>query len=169
MAAFEPVWITTSEHLSKFYAIYKQTSPLAQFFGAYGTLEGFPHVHMYWGIFSFFRFPMVLIANGRASINAQGLDFKSTPMILPGSKVNHLRTDLNFYLPAGELVSVERQTITSPVMQYYNIPFTRIHSRSAGLLSDFLVCAGGSGPFMGKIKSRSEELFIALEELTRPA
>jgi hypothetical protein len=150
----------------KFFALYSEHHRWL-IFSALRQFEGFPMCTCI-GNFFIFSF-MVLIANGRASINAQGLDFKSTPMILPGSKVNHLRTDLNFYLPAGELVSVERQTVTSPVMQYYNIPFTRIRSRSAGLLSDFLVCVGGSGPFMGKIKAKSEELFLALEKLTRPA
>lgn len=165
MATFKPVWVSTVEHVNKLHELYANASSLSRLFGVYDLPEGFPYGHLYWGILPVFKAPLALIASGVVEIDGAELSFRSQPMPIFGSQIHNLRTDLAFHLQANELVSVERYTAASPALSYFNLPFTRVRSQQAGLLSDFLLCVGGTGPFMNKVRARSEEFAVALTAL----
>ena len=162
---FEPVWISTSQHLDRFYQLYASTPMPEKALGIYNLPEGFPHVHMYWGLLPLFRVPVVMVAAGAFRVESDGIQFEAKPFRIFGSRLRNLQTDLHIHLRSDELTSIERYAAPSPVISYYNLPFTCVHSTQAGLASNFLVCAGGAGPAMGKIRATSEAIFAALQEL----
>jgi hypothetical protein len=50
MIVFEPVWISSDEHLEKFYAVRKQASSLEKIFGDHRLPPNFPYLEMSQGI-----------------------------------------------------------------------------------------------------------------------
>jgi hypothetical protein len=164
MIAFEPVWICTDEHIRKFHAIYRQADFIEKMFGAYNFPPGYPYMHMGWGLLPFYKFPLVFVASGIGWIQNDSFYFQSRPFNVFGYITRNL-LDLKFGLGAGDQVQVTRAKVESPVLQYYSIPFTRLQTKREGLLSDFLVCAGGLGPFTGAIVAKNDILFQNLEQL----
>ena len=166
MTIFQPVWISTDEHLKKFYAIYNQASILGKMFGVYSLPANYPYVHMFWGIFPIIlKVPVVTIASGIGKIDDAKFLFQSKPFNPFGSTTKNL-LDLEFDLDANELTQVTRtKGAESPLVQSYSIPFIRVQTKRDGLLNNFLVCVGGVGPSLKKINARSYELFQNLEKL----
>jgi hypothetical protein len=72
---------------------------------------------------------------------------------------------LEFDISASEFVGITHASATSPILQYYNMPFTRVQTQRSGLFGDFLVCVGGIGPSMERINAQSNELFQCLNNL----
>ncbi len=165
MANFQPVWVSTDEHLNNFYSIYKNTSLLEKLFGAYRFPPNFPYIHMFWGILLFNKVPVVLVASGIAEVDNASFSLKPKPFNTFGSITKNL-LNLEFVISANEITRVSTAKAKSPILQYYNIPFIRVQTNRDGLLNNFLVCVGGSGPSMKKVNSQSAELLQVLEKLT---
>jgi hypothetical protein len=164
MTTYEPVWITTDEHLESLHSIYRQASLLEKMFGAFRLPPQYPHLQMHRWLLPSKRIPVVAIASGLGTIDNNRFSFRSKPFNLLGSTTKNL-LDLEFDISGSELIGVTRASAESPVLQYYNIPFTRIQTRRSGFLGDFLVCVGGAGPSMQRINAQSSELFQGLSNL----
>jgi hypothetical protein len=48
-------------------------------------------------------------------------------------------------------------------MKYYSLPWTRLRTIVAGVMSDVLVAIGGYGLTMGAIRQQNKKLFGALQ------
>lgn len=164
MTAFEPVWISTDEHLKTFYAIYYHTPFLEKLFRGYRIPFGSPHMEMDQGRFKGKKVPVVLISSGIGKIDNANFYFQSKPFHTPGFTIKNLM-DLEFELSATDFIRVTRAESFSPVVRYFDIPFTRIETKRNGLLENFLVCVGGLGPSMKNINSQSNELRQCLNDL----
>jgi hypothetical protein len=164
MIIFEPVWISSDEHLAKLDAIYRQASIFDKLFGNYKLPPNYPYIVVHRGLFSRSKLPSVTITSGIVKIDQRLFSFQSKPFSILGTPAKNL-LDLDFDLEATELVQVTRADAKSPAIKYYNMPFTRVQTKREGLLSNFLVCVGGTGPSMKEINLKSDELFLDLEKL----
>ncbi len=169
---FEPVWISSTEHLATFETIYRQTSWLRRLRGAYNLPADFPCVRLPSG--SSGRqpvLPIVMFAQGQVRVENGAIHFEAMDWPTPSrAKITrcNLRTEWTFAIQAGEVVSVEPFPYKSPILRYYDMPFTRIRTQhSEVVLHDFLVCVGGTGPSMSHIQEQSVELATALQSLKR--
>lgn len=161
---FEPVWISTMAHLDRLHQLFRHTSALKKAFGIYDIPEGFPYAQ-YGSILLTLKAPLVMVANGIMHIENQKIRYLARPMQVRGSQIHNLQINLEFDIHADELISIERYLGKSPVSKHFDLPFTRIRSSRSGLQEDFLVCVGGVGPSMGRVKAKSEELFVALKQI----
>jgi hypothetical protein len=164
MTTYEPVWISTDAHLEQLLSIWKQASLFEKLFASYRLPPNCPHLEIRRWLGPTRRIPVVAIASGLATTNNDRFSFESRPFNIRGSTTKNL-LDLGFEISGSELVGVSHASAESPVFRYYNIPFTRIQTRRTGLLGNFLVCVGGTGPSMSRINAQSNELFQALENL----
>ncbi len=167
---FEPVWISSLNHLAEFETIYHNTSWLRRLGGAYEIPAGFPYLvllkgHSLWER----RFPIILFCQGQMRIKNHEMDFWAMDWAVSQNsdfQQFDLITEWDFTLAGEEIVAVQPHPYQSPLIPGYSIPFTRIlTTHKDKLLSDFLVCVGGEGLLLGKIRKQSEELADALQTL----
>ena len=159
---FEPVWVSSAEHLQTFERAYRECSYVRLFAGAWKLPEGFPYVRGWMGIP--WRVPIVMFSSGQVRIEDRLLEFEAKPWRLPLNRLHHLRTDLRFTLTDEDITEVKAFEFASPIMRYYNLPFTRIRTTKGGELADFLLCVGGVGPLMGKVRAMNAEMSSRLRD-----
>jgi hypothetical protein len=106
----------------------------------------------------------MIFSSGHLVIKDQLLEFEARPWDPPHCEVYHLRTDLRFELTDRDITGVEPFEAVSPVMRYYNLPFTRIRTTKGGELSDLLLCVGGTGLSMSQVRDDNAELSSKLRE-----
>jgi hypothetical protein len=159
---FEPVWVSSVEHLLAFEKSFREASYLRRLLGAYLLPDGFPYTRGWLGFP--WRIPVVMFSSGRLRIGEHVLDFEATAWHPPFNRLHHMRTDWKFTLTAPEVSAIEPFESVSPVLRYYSLPFTRIRTNKGGDLADFLLCVGGSGPLMGRIRERNVELSARIRE-----
>ena len=164
MIKFEPVWISTDEHLEKFYSITRQAPLLEKLGCAFKLPPNYPYLQMHRWLLPSKKIPVVAIASGLGRIDNSKFSFQSKPFNIFGSTTKNL-LDLEFDISASELVGVSYASAESPVLRYYNIPFTRVQTLRSGLFGNFLVCVGGTGPSMKRINAQSSKLFQGLDNL----
>jgi hypothetical protein len=159
---FEPVWVSSIGHLRAFERAYRETSYIRRLFGAYLLPNGFPYAQGSLGIP--WCIPIVMFSSGRLWIADGHLEFEATKWRLPFNRSHNLRADWKFELGAEQVTATEPFEFVSPVMRYYSLPFTRVRTNVGGDLSDFLLCVGGIGPLMGKIRNRNAELRARVQD-----
>lgn len=163
---FEPVWISSLEHLDAFLMIYHRASFLGRAFGVYDPPADFPYLR---GCFGVPCAPAVMFSSGRLQIDNHCIFFEAAVWPFPGWRfpgyqLHNLRTDWKFTVTAQDVSAVNPFESPSPVLRYFNLPFTRMQTNQGGVLADFLLCHGGLGPFMGRIRKRNAKLFAKLCE-----
>ncbi len=167
---FEPTWISSPEHLAQFEQIYAQAGWIRCALGAYRLPPGFPHIQMPHGILGRRPVvPIVMFSQGRLKIEAQTIEFEAQNLAAPhGALRMGLRTEWTWAIAARDLISVESYERPAPVLRYYATPFVRVRTRHPDpLLRDFLVCVGGYGPSMARVRQQSAELCAALQSLAK--
>ncbi len=120
MATFQPVWVSTDEHLNTFYSIHKNASLLEKLFGAYRFLPNFPYIHMFWGMLPFNKVPIVLVASGITEIEKANFSFKPKTFNTFGSITKNL-LNLEFVISANEMnscVSCESRISGTSILQH---------------------------------------------------
>jgi hypothetical protein len=65
--------------------------------------------------------------------------------------------DFSFRIQSDEIISIEPADLQSPVVSFFDLPFTRIRAKCPAPLDSFLICVGGRIA-MPSIKARSREL-----------
>ncbi len=169
---FEPVWISSIEHLTQFDDIIVRTAKWRRSLGFYRFPPEFPRIDMGRKVFGRpMMVPLVMLSQGQLTIEGDTIHYRAMdwPKITAGrSKATRhgLRTNWEFSLRADDLQRVETYTRPSPLLPNFALPFTRIrayHRESA--LKDFLICVGGNGYEMDKIRDRSAQLKSELQRL----
>jgi hypothetical protein len=105
-----------------------------------------------------------MFSSGRLCIENQLLQYEPAAWHPVLCRLYHLKTDLRFVLTARDIDRIEKFEHSSPFWRYYNLPFIRVWTKKDNDLTDFLLCVGGSGPFMGKVRKRNAELCAKLRE-----
>ena len=181
---FEPVWISSIEHLEVFDAIIARAAKWRRALGLYRFPDEFPRLDMGRRIFGkAVTVPLVMFSQGELEIEGDVLRFRARdwPTITKSRATatrrsitknratatrQFLRTDWQWELRADDLQSVESYTRPSPIMRGFELPFTRVRSYSRdAALKDFLICVGGTGYEMDKIRRESEQLAAELQRL----
>ena len=155
---FDPVWISSEEHLAEYRRIIGVTSWLGILFFGYQMRNTFPALRM-----KFMWVPIVHFCSGTLEISDSGVRFESVPISSPLPKYRGVREDLRFTLTPRQVKSVQ-WAHTEPVpLKYYTPPFIRIDAhQSDGGPKSFLICAGATGPFIKKMRERTEAMFEEL-------
>ena len=150
MATFEPVWVSSLEHIETFEKAYLGTPFHWRILGAYSLPEGFPYVR---GVFGFpWCIPLIMFASGRIQIQDQSITFESRQLKLPLNLVRNLSTGLNFVLEGGDILAIERHLGQSPVARVFDLPFIRVRTKKDAKLADFLLGT--------KLRKRTEALLF---------
>ena len=103
------------------------------------------------------RMPLVLVAQGELSITESGMSFRPVPYRLFGWIARSPHKNLSFALSRRDVLSVEAVDFSSPVMRFFDLPFTRIRTVAPTPLNNFLLCVGGR-IVMPRIRARSQKL-----------
>lgn len=159
---FEPVWISSIVHMETFHRVFRDSCIFQRILGIYRLPEGFPFTRGMFGIP--WRIPLVMYANGQIEIHNKSINFLSQPSKTPFHVRKNLLVDFEFVLNINDILSIKPYIATSPLASYFNLPFVQVLTKKGGELSDFLMCVGGLGPLMGKIKQKNMEFLKNLNE-----
>lgn len=158
---FEPVWVSSPQHLETFAAIFKSASWWRRLTGRYLMPPDFPCVEVRSGQ----RLPIILFAQGQLDVDSAGLRFRAVNFPAPAGRRLHLIENWEFTLKRRDIKAFEG---TSPALRYYRMNFSRVRSEAADVPSDLLFCVGGAGPLMNAtIRARSARLQEELLALMR--
>ncbi len=165
---FEPVWVSTFEHLNQFKIITTDTSGAIKRGGRYNVPEDFPQTRkaLFWGLTYTSPIPLIMISNGALDLRDNRLSYKAYPLRLKFNRVNNLKDELEFTVSVNEIISLEHYLFVSPINKNFNVSFARVHSTNEGFLRDFLVCVAGQGFAFEKMRKANEDLFDALTTMT---
>lgn len=101
--------------------------------------------------------PLVLSAQGEINITQDSISFTPKPFKAFGWSVRGEHKNLSFSIKVEDVVSVEPEDFSSPVIRLFDLPFTRVRTTLPTPLDNFLVCVGGRLA-MPLIKARSKEM-----------
>ncbi len=166
---FEPVWVSTLEHLSQYKVITADTATAIKRGGNYNVPDNFPQtrVSMFLGLAYSSPSPLIMVSNGVLNLSDNGLSYKAYPLRLKNNRVRNLNDELEFSISTNEILSLDRYLFVSPINKIFNISFARVHSTKEGFLEDFLICLGGQGLELEKIRKANEYLFSALSNMIK--
>ena len=157
---FAPVWLSTDEQLGALFTAYAGASIAMKLLGRFHFPPGTAHLR---GLFMpWARAPLAFAAVGDLDVGPDLLEFSPRPYAVPGWRVRDLRGDIQFRLARADVLSVEPADMRSPVVRYFDIPFTRVRTARQGVVSNLLLCAGGRLS-MGRVRARSMDLRAALK------
>jgi hypothetical protein len=164
MRTFDWVWLTTDAQTSALIESYRNASLATKLLGTFDFPKGTAHIRGW--LTPWMRIPLVFLAQGELTVGDRRIEFKPRHHSLFGWRMKDVRDDLAFDYTATELVAVESADFSSPVMRFFDLPFTRIRTRHAPPLDNFLVCAGGR-LMVPRIRAQSLELRQELLALVR--
>lgn len=156
---YSPVWFSTDYQMKAAISTYQAASLVTKLCGWYsvpGDAAFLRGVLMPW-----MRMPLVFTVQGELNITGSEISFKPIPYRMFGWIVNSPHKNLSFVLSLNDILSVELADFKSPVMQFFDIPFTRIRTNKEAPLDNFLLCVGGRIALL-RIRARSEELRLSL-------
>lgn len=167
---FSPVWISSIKHMEAFKQIYNENSKWRKYItGSYRIPEGFPYVKQ--RLYFWMKTPIVFFSNGILTVEKDELTFKAKPYkIFLGifNKFCNLLLNHIIHLKPDDLITIERYKYPEPPLRrigkYHNIEWVRVKTKENIFDGDFLMCAGGKGPFMGKIRKKTDNLYNTLLE-----
>jgi hypothetical protein len=152
---FDPVWISSHEHLERFQQIRDATPWYRVLFGGtYKPPPDFPSTDI-----GTQKFPLVYFSSGALTITKNLVTYaaRSYPSTGLGKPKRNLNTSLAFSINKAERPTFLRfRAALSP--SYFSINWIELTLPGNSLL----LCAGGSGPGMGRVQRRTNTLFNAL-------
>jgi hypothetical protein len=165
---YEPVWVSTVDHLIQFKIITIDTSAAIKRGGRYNVPDNFPQtrIAMFLGLAYSSPSPLIMFSNGVLDLRDHRMSYKASSFHLMGNQVRNLQDDLEFTVTVNEIISLEHYLFVSPINKIFSISFTRVHSTREGFLRDFLVCVGSQGLAFKQIRKANEDLFDALTTFT---
>ena len=150
---FDPVWISSREHLERFQQIRDATPWYRAILGGTDNLPpDFPSAEI-----GTRNIPIVYFSSGALTIAKNFVTYaaRSYPSTVLGKPRRNLKMSLAFSIDKAERPTFLRFRI-SP--SYFSINWIELTLPGRCLL----LCAGGSGPGMGRVKQRTNMLFNAL-------
>jgi hypothetical protein len=156
---FHPVWISSLEHLERFVRIYRTARWWEPFVG-YRLPEGTPHLQLLYA-----RVPIVYFANGVLEVADGHASFYTVPRTVLGATIRNVRHPWRFILDGSDLRRVEDFRMKSPMFRYFKLPFVHVTTTQPPPLDDLLLCVGGTGFAMSRIRSQTHILHDRLHDL----
>ena len=101
---FEPVWISTIDHLKKYGEITSVSTSSIIFGGKYKVPKDFPYTQMttFHGLIRLSPVPMILVSSGRLEIHSREIKYFATPMQMKGNIVKNVLNELTFAIQFHE-------------------------------------------------------------------
>jgi hypothetical protein len=166
---FDPVWVSTIQHIEAYGAIVSHESWVGDFIEWPRVPEGFPQRAT--GSNGGPLVPLMMFATGRLHVTFEAMVFHAQKEAAPsfyGVTPNdlNLRTDFEFRIRWSQVVSIESYEAPhyEDFMGNVVVPWARVRTEQPGELCDFLLSAGGRAPlFMTSVKERAEELCAMLQ------
>jgi len=152
---FDPVWISSREHMERFQQI-RNATPWYRVLlgGTYKPPPAFPSMDI-----GTQKFPLVYFSSGALTITKNLVMYaaRSIPSTGLSNPKRNLKTSLAFSIDKAERPTFFRfRASLSP--SYFSINWIELTLPGRSLL----LCAGGSGPGMGRVQRRTNTLFNAL-------
>jgi hypothetical protein len=152
---YDPVWISSREHLERFQQI-RNATPWYRVLlgGTYKPPADFPSMDI-----GTQKFPLVYFSSGPLTITKNLVIYAARPYPSTGlsNPKRNLKTSLAFSIDKAERPTFLRfRAALSP--SYFSINWIELTLPDRSLL----LCAGGSGPGMGRVQRRTNMLFNAL-------
>jgi hypothetical protein len=152
---FDPIWISCHEHLERFQEIRDATPWYRVIFGgSYHLPQDFPCIEI-----GAQRFPLVYLSSGALTVAKNLVTYAahSPPSTNLGQRRHNINVSLVFSIDSAQRPSLRRfRARASP--SYFSINWIELTVPERSLL----LCAGGSGPGMGRVNRRTDSLFSAL-------
>jgi hypothetical protein len=152
---FDPIWVSSRDHIERFEQIRNATPWYRVFLGGnYELPSGFPSVEI-----GTRRFPLVYSSSGSLTIAENLVTYAGRSYASSGldKQRRNLDTSLAFSIDSAERPTLLRfRAGVSP--SYFSINWIELTLPGRSLL----LCAGGSGPGMGRVQRRTNTLFSAL-------
>jgi hypothetical protein len=162
MSRFDHVWLTTDAQISALFDAYSHASLATKLLGTYNFPPDAAYIQ---GILTpWTRIPTIFVAEGILTIADHNIAFVPRRRFRFGWRILGLRSDLSFEFLASELTAVEAADIPSPVLRYFDIPFTRIRTMRAPPLDNFLISLAARAA-MPRVRTQSFELQEQLKAL----
>jgi hypothetical protein len=162
---FDPVWVSTIQHVDAYGSIVSNNSLLGDCLGSYRIPEGFPYraVSSRGGNAII---PLMMFATGRLHVDFATIEYNAQAeyrsLALTSVTDFNLRTHFDFRLPWTDVIAIERYDPPRfedfAGNEYFPV-WARLQTRQPGELCDFLLSIGGrSISTMRGVTERAEEL-----------
>lgn len=158
---FEPVWISSIDHLKEFNKILNNASIFSRFSDNYSVPADFPQIKS-----AFSKYPTVYFANGILNLE------KSKAIFLPTEPKIHSASFLNskqstaFEIDYSTIFSIELYQHSESPLKHYNFQWIRLLTNPNLLQGDFLICVGAYGISTKSIKEKTTALYESLIDFT---
>jgi len=160
---FEPVWVSSHAHLDQFQQI-RDPTPWYRYLtgGYYDVPATFPSL-----TFDAGRIPLVYLSSGALTIGEAVVAY--TARSYSGTELDRRRrnldTSLQFSMDRAEHLTLRRFRKNAPWLSYFSINWIEIALPS--FTRPVLLCAGATGPGMGRLRHETDSLFDALVRWVR--
>jgi hypothetical protein len=167
MMNFDWVWLSTDAQITALIETYGNASLKTKLLGNFKVPANAAHFRSY--ALPWVCVPAVFVAEGNLTIRNDTLRFTPHPHFIFGWRALNVRADLAFESTAAEIIRIEPADFQSPMINFFNLPFTRVRTNLlAAPLDNFLLCAGGRIN-MPRIRTQSLALRHALLALAEKA
>ena len=153
MDTFAPVWVSSRDHLRDFVRPYLGTSWFRRYLWPPDPPPGFPQIRL-----GSRAFPLVLFATGELEIDANKITFSARHE----PRYKNVDDELEFELLLDRRTGIDRFFMESALIKRFS--WSWIALRSPELDDEILLCVGGTGLAVARMKEQTEELYRALLE-----
>ncbi len=109
--------------------------------------------------------PIVLFSSGHLKIAQGKISFFAVPYKTFGNQFFNLLTTIDFQMQPSDIEKLDRYDSSEHfenMKSRFKLIWIRIKTKEEILGGDFLMCIGGKGPFMKKLRNKTDELYQAL-------
>ena len=167
---FDPVWVSTIQHVEAYGSIVSNNSLLGDLFGSYRIPDGFPYraVSSRGGNAIL---PLMMFATGRLQVDFATIEFNAQEeyrsLALASVRDFNLRTHFDFRLAWTDVIAIERYDPPRfedfAGNEFFPV-WARLQTRQPGELCDVLLSIGGrSLSTMRSVADRADELYGMLQ------
>jgi hypothetical protein len=158
----QAIWITTLSHLDRVKGLWKGTSFLNRLRGRYVIPDDCPRLcGTEFGDLPN-PLPVMFLSSGILTLANGTVGYRHCPP--PKSRYKAL-VDLSFSLPIENLRTVRLIHPDYALFKVYNLPFIQLEPVIPIIHEAPLICSRGRGPFVARIKRRTNRLFSELQSM----
>ncbi len=155
----EPLWVSSREHLAEFGGLLDETPWFKRMMGRVQVPDGFPCVE-----FQSRYVPIVYFSSGILELRNSTVHYTAQKKLARTGAVYHdLDESLTFTFDVNEMVRISRYRGEERFIKYYSIEWIELEVQ--GRETPLLICVGGRGPGMRKIRNDTDQLFNMLKRL----
>ena len=158
------VWISTREHLARFEVIRKESPPWYRS-GGLAVPEDFPQVRMTSLLWDSIL-PVVMVSRGSLTLSDGTMSYRATHDNSGAqSTYRNLDTEMVFTAAIDAVALLGRFQSASSGFTYYAANWIEMSVPS--MPGPILLCVGGSGPSMRRIRKQTDRLFQEIQRRRR--